>query len=937
MGNLFCDKCNARLISPEDVVPSESERAEESDAAPVKGISLPTRSVEDDDEEETSLPDWLSGLVDEDAFDEEGAAAEESADSFSLDGDDLPDWLRDIQEPVEAAPETADVSPVREEESEAFSLDDEDLPDWMRDVEGETEAAGESAEALTSEAEALSAEALPDWMQETEAQAEEPQEPDAPSLEDEDLPDWLRSAEEPAETAVGAELETPGPAEPTEGPEEIQEEPAPVDEAEAPAEEWDIPDWLAEQAAPSLMEDQEPTDQALPDWLTERAEETPSTGAPSSQAMPDWLQTGAGAAAPVPEPEAQAEEAETPPPTEEVVEVAPESEEPEAEPSPEFDVEGLPDWLSEEFEEPSPEPDAQPAPTDEAQAVSADLPNWLSDLDEEAGGAEVVEVEPQAEELQEEREPQVAPEPVVEAPSDEEGEAVPDWLSDIEVTDQVDVEAATEVFAEQQEESTEAPEAAIPEEAPEWLRDIAPSSRPPELREETPALIEAEAEAEEAEEPEPEPSPEPEEIPDWLQELEPSAAESAERPAPPSSEGEDEGPRPAPANLPAWMQGLRPAKGAGEAEEMQPFTEAAEVEGLVAAEVPDWIRALRPELEAGGAETPRSERIQKTAAVEMEGPLSNLRGVLTETVVIDLPSDVGVEVSTTVSDDVREQAELWQELLSRPRSVKRSVTQPGRQRGQRAIGVRLLLAAILFLGTLTGLWFLSADLRVSQTPSPQSAPGVGLLRDQLEQLQAGDTVLMVVEYGPAYADEMNAMAEALLEHLQEREVSLRLASTLPEGTGLSHAAVTAVYGSDDVVLGRTYLVNQMPGVAGYLQSPDVQSAAHLVVLASRPSRIRWWVEQNAALAGVNGANPLPISVAASASAGPLISPYLDRTMVDGWIIGLPQTLTYRELRGFDNASYAGIPDVLMLAHWVAAGFLLFGLLYYLALGKKGAG
>jgi hypothetical protein len=212
-----------------------------------------------------------------------------------------------------------------------------------------------------------------------------------------------------------------------------------------------------------------------------------------------------------------------------------------------------------------------------------------------------------------------------------------------------------------------------------------------------------------------------------------------------------------------------------------------------------------------------------------------------------------------------------------------------------------------------------------------------LLRDQLEQLQAGDTVLMVVEYGPAYADEMNAMAEALLEHLQEREVSLRLASTLPEGTGLSHAAVTAVYGSDDVVLGRTYLVNQMPGVAGYLQSPDVQSAAHLVVLASRPSRIRWWVEQNAALAGVNGANPLPISVAASASAGPLISPYLDRTMVDGWIIGLPQTLTYRELRGFDNASYAGIPDVLMLAHWVAAGFLLFGLLYYLALGKKGAG
>jgi hypothetical protein len=69
----------------------------------------------------------------------------------------------------------------------------------------------------------------------------------------------------------------------------------------------------------------------------------------------------------------------------------------------------------------------------------------------------------------------------------------------------------------------------------------------------------------------------------------------------------------------------------------------------------------------------------------------------------------------------------------------------------------------------------------------------------------------------------------------------------------------------------------------------------------------------------------------------MIAPYLEGTDVEGWLIGLPQTLAYRELRGFDNTSYGGIPDVLMLTHWVVASFLFFGMLYHLALGKKGAG
>jgi hypothetical protein len=832
-------------------------------------------------DEEAGYPDWISGLVDEEAFEEETAEGAQDPNAFSLDEDDLPDWLQDVAEPGEAIPTSQAPADTPQQEADTFSLDDEDLPDWLRDVE-------------------------------------EPEEP-TPTSQAPAEP-TVSSYEEPV--AEVAELQ------------DEQDEMEPATEA-ATESATDLPDWLQERAAPSLVEGRAPSGQALPDWLSERAEEPASSAAPAPQPLPDWLQSSAE------QPASPQEEEEAASPPEE-----PEDEETQAfepvdtGPSPDLDTEGLPDWLSEEFEAIEPEPEPQPAAPEVAEAEEAALPDWLAaagEAFEEDAEPALEEAPPQAEP---DIEPQAAAEPTVaEEPGEE--EAVPDWLADIEMTDEVDVEAATEVFAEESDslQPSEEPDVALSDEAPDWLRDIAPSDRPPESQEETPALIGLEGIEEEPEEPQPD-VPEPQEVPDWLMDLEPATDEPSEaRPEPSPAEpvAETEGTRPARANLPAWMQGLRPPDSAAGAEDMQPLPEAAEAEGLVPAEIPDWVRALRPELKAGGPETPRSERIQKTASMEMEGPLASLRGVLAQTAIVDLPADTDVSLSATIPEDVAEQAELWQQLLSRPRSVKRSITQAKRQRGQGPTMVRILLAAILFVGALAGLWFLTPAMRISQTPSPSNAPGVSMLWNRLEQLQAGDTVLVVAEYGPAYADEMNAAAETLLEHLQDREVNLKLASTLPEGTGLSQAAVMDVFGNDDAVLQRTYLVNQLPGVASYLQSSEAQEVEHVLILASRPARVRWWIEQNAALQGTDGAAPLTLSVVASASVGPMIAPYLEGTDVEGWLIGLPQTLAYRELRGFDNTSYGGIPDVLMLTHWVVASFLFFGMLYHLALGKKGAG
>jgi hypothetical protein len=79
-----------------------------------------------------------------------------------------------------------------------------------------------------------------------------------------------------------------------------------------------------------------------------------------------------------------------------------------------------------------------------------------------------------------------------------------------------------------------------------------------------------------------------------------------------------------------------------------------------------------------------------------------------------------------------------------------------------------------------------------------------------------------------------------------------------------------------------------------------------------------------------------VGVAVNAATAPLAMPYLETATVTGWISGLPDVAAYQEFRGLASSILASQLDALMLAHWAALALLLFGLFYYLALGKKGA-
>ncbi|MBW7939188.1 MAG: helix-hairpin-helix domain-containing protein, partial [Candidatus Omnitrophica bacterium] len=206
---------------------------------------------------------------------------------------ELPDWLREAEEPV----------------AEAAAAE---LPDWLREAEepvAEAAAAEPELEGiLTPQAETE----LPDWLREAEEPVAEtaPVEPELEGMmapeEKIELPEWDIDSAFP--TAVGG-IERAG----LESKDRFEEEAgveipswlqsahfAAAEESGAKAEPAaDLPDWLTGRQlesleGPSIFETEGPPgayESALPDWLMESSPKTPEPGAlePESAELPSWL------------------------------------------------------------------------------------------------------------------------------------------------------------------------------------------------------------------------------------------------------------------------------------------------------------------------------------------------------------------------------------------------------------------------------------------------------------------------------------------------------------------------------------------------------------------------------------------------------------------------------------------------------------------------
>ncbi len=978
----FCDQCGAPLKNAERVEASDStdvfspkdvpfvndthsnkgESSEDEDSATrIKGLSLPSkpRSAEKSSTG-TGLTGWLSGLEPDESTLPSSQEEENSEDAG------LPDWLADLM--PEAAPADSDFSAPAED-----NVEEEELPDWL----------GEISSVEMSPAPEADIETRPESSDNL-----------APDLSEED---WLSSGlltEAPEDrTSEGRSAEVSEAGEHESRPASLAQPPPEARSPKAPAAfASDLPDWLEVLSDTSLQIEASPVSLPLPDWIVEMTDHEGSVTASGTRELPAWIEAMSDSDLPV-SPQFKPGTSKDLGPDEGPSDVV-SGHEPEAE--------ELPDWLSELAPEEEAEAPEAVAPAMEAE--EGELPDWLSGLapEEEEETPEAVAPAMEAEA------PEVAP-PAMEAEAEErpapalpeldmdEGE-MPDWLMGL-------APGATETVDRLRpgEEGALAAEAEEEEELPDWLKHPVGEEGAERL---PPSELElAEEEAFEAS-PEMEALEEEEEIPDWL-----LGFSESERP---SSAGEglpaDELVR---AEVPEWLQQLRPP-GTGPLPEEgadieRPGAEAAlateeEAEGAYPSEldiefdvppeeeggppradIPEWVRVLRPT----GRE-PRKFGIETPGPTEAQGPLQGLRGTLPPTTIMDVPSEFQPSLRPTIPQNIIEQARLWQELLEQPRGTERIIKRPRVRLGWRETVSRLLVTAVLLVAVFIAIALVSQGQFISR--APQSA-GAQVLREAIDTLQAGDKVIVAVEYGASQATEMDYIANALFSHLRDRDVHVILASTQPEGVGLAEhlAATTGIAQVSTVstlpssmttspptspltsalalsptasittslavtrglvsssasmttsgaltstrsvaISSREGMVHYLPGSASgvldFLQS--TADADMLLVLAASPERLRWWIEQNVVV------NALPVGMGVSASTMPLIAPYLETRETAGWIVGLADVVAYHESRGLRFEHFSGKLDALMLTHWAAVGLLVLGSIYSLIAGRKGAG
>ena len=645
--------------------------------------------------------------------------------------------------------------------------------------------------------------------------------------------------------------------------------------------------------------------------------------------------------------------------------------EPAAEAEPVEPVE-MPDWLQGLAPLGTEEPPAEPAaaaaegfaPSEGEGAFEmpapAEVPDWLQDLAPAEPAAAAAEglapsegegpVPNKVEETFE-----------IPAPAE-----VPDWLQDLAPAEPAP--AAAEGLAPSEgegpvpskvEETFEIP---APAEVPDWLQDLAPAEpaaaaaeglAPSEGEGPVPSKVEETFEM-----------PAPAEVPDWLQDLAPAepapaAAEEAAPEMPIPAEAPDwlkEAAPPSPlpfvdatsldeAEPPEWLTGLKeaaaPSAPAGITPPfaIEPDTAAAEAAGLARAEIPAWLEAMRPTTEIV------EEAVEEEPA-ETEGLLQGLRGVLAPLQMADLVSARKGTPPAEASEAILARAQLLQRLLSHPTEAPK-VKPLKRTAGMAEMVPRLLIAAVLFMVVVALLIPQYTDSYQPPTLTQPDLSSIADMYDLIEGINESDTVLVAFEYGPTQADELNLVAQPILEHLADQKATILIASTQAEGLAVAEALRNAINSQEKVASGVQakveysdqslgYRPGNATGAAQLLTSVDTDPSL-IIVLTAQPEALRWWIEQTRVhYAG----SPPPTAVGVSAALEIAASPYLDANanQLKGVVSGLGGATAY-EARNRERHGEAEEPahqlDALMAGHMVIIVSMLAGAAVYAAAGTRG--
>lgn len=881
-------------------------------------------------EEEEDVPDWLSSLRAE--------QPEEKSAPSAAEGGSLQDLLASIDAPREQAAQQAPQEESWGFEEQKFSFNDEaeepafnfeaETPDWLAALKGQQDA---PATQVTPPAENLDVNPaqsgdLPSWLDDLaggdSAGAFSPEPASASqanATSDAETPDWLASLS--AETPAPAQS-TPSQADDT--PDWLASLASDAPAASQPPVE-DTPDWLSSLSAESPALSAEPAPAAqpaddTPDWLSSLSADAPPLGddepvAPTAQAAddtPDWLSSlsaDAPASAPASSP-LQADD-DTP---DWLASLSADAPAVQAEAAPVASADDTPDWLA------SLSADVPPAQTENASATPADdTPDWLSSLSEQAPASQP-EAAPAAQ-------AQDAPDwlaslstdvPATAAPETA-ADDMPDWLSSLSA----DVPGLTESPAEEKPEEVPAGD------MPDWLSGAMGEAAQPEVAEEaepkkakafqTGSLEEVRLE----------------ETPDWLAGLDGGAASAAEpsrdsdvEEAPLSESSAvfaaaDAQPFAVPEaeqnldsilsmDVPDWLAGFTPGElEPSSAQKQEALTSSSIDDDLAPANLPSWVQALRP-VESVVSDASLGEEEQ---VIEKIGPLAGFRAVLPVSAgLVAGRKSSPVSIKLQADRTQQEQATLLDALVH-AEGTPRPVVERRKTASDRLL--RWLVAAVLLLSVLLPSIFGTQFL-------PISTRGTGNLNNFISTiygLNSEAPVLIVMDYQPAMAGEMEAALSPVLNDLMIRGKHIGFVSTLPTGSFMASRIMAQmqsryghVYQSGSQYVDLGYLPGDAAGIRAFATQPrgvagvsgfdvnlwdlpllsginHLDDFSALIVVTDNPDNGRIWVEQAGAVL-----NDKPMLMIISAQAEPMLIPYYDSGQVSGILTGLNGGAIYESIR-----------------------------------------
>ena len=730
-------------------------------------------------------------------------------------------------------------------------------------------------------------EETPDWLSKLRSVSSDQSTEGSPASPTDRVPEWMRdaSSEEQPEwlrRLAGYSAASDQSLVPTESSEPTQDQSA-SDEAEQPARDSAeisaTPDWFNTLTGSPPSEEQEP----------ESAEPLPG------DEVPDWISRLGATQPPVSEPE-----------------TSPAASEPQS-PAPE---EETPDWLKDL---------SRKSPTPETESAE-DVPDWLKEL--ESSASAVQEEQPSDYEeapawLQssgEERPAVLGEEEERVEPSD-----IPDWLQELSSTTEARPQPGTSIVEEKAPtpEAGELEQPGVTEEIPEWLTSLRAAGA-------------AAVPQEEAATPEPsaltppqsiEPAAQPTdtaELPEWAKSLVQAAAKPERRgpsaPIPPELPLELREEEPTEAEMPTWLKALR--------EEQGPITEPAQPI-LSQGEIPAWVEALRPT-----EEQPAEEAGEE--AVEQEGVFAGLAQVLPPAPIMGEAHGEPAQLVVETSPQDLARAGIFQELLARAASVPKPVTiLPSRAAKMRQRVLRWIIFALMLLAIWApGKFDLNANLNAPVLPHLDQLlpdPMLTSANQQVEQLSSGSTVLVMFDYDPIQAGEMNPIAQVILRQLRSRSLNVKVAGLNPLGATLAQNIwndLSAEGSSSTEFSNLGYIPGQSTGVQQLLLKSGPIDLA--IDLAASSDSLRWWAEQL-----VVGNFDVPLIAGVSAGVEPLALPYTQSGQVKGLITGLAGAFTYANLAGLaDSTNPQSVENQIHLeaqivGHWLLIILIIIGLVYAL--------